>query len=68
MGQFGGTKKPKKSNEGVQAITSAFTHMANTVASAFSPDTGPKRKVETSVSTPTNVATSSLEHGISPGR
>ena len=67
-GQIWGDKKPKKSNEGVQAMTSAFTHMANTVASAFSPDTGPKRKVETSVSTPTKVATTSLEHGISPGR
>ena len=47
-------------------MTSAFTHMANSVASAFS---GPEGKAATSVSTPTKVAgTSSLPHGISPGR
>ena len=48
-------------------MTSAFTHMANSVALAFS---GPDEKATTSVSTPTKVATtsSSLSHGISPGR
>ena len=48
-------------------MTSAFTHMANSVASAFS---GPEGKAATSVSMPTRVASisSSLPHGISPGR
>ena len=41
LGQSGGTK-PKKSSEGIQAMTSAFTNMANTVASAF--NTGPEKK------------------------
>ena len=70
LGPIWGNKKPKKSSEGIQAMTSAFTHMANTVASAF--NTEPEKKAATtcSVSTPTKVATtsSSLEHGISPGR
>lgn len=48
-------------------MMSAFTHMANSVASAFS---GPEGKAATSVSMPTKVAStsSSLPHGISPGR
>lgn len=57
-----GRQKHKESNEGgVQAITSAFTHYGNSVASAFFGSDG---KAETSVST----TSSSLPHGISPGR
>ena len=68
LGPIWGGQKPKKTSEGgVQAMTSAFTHMANSVASAFS---GLEGKAATSVSTPTKVAStsSSLPHGISPGR
>ena len=68
LGPIWGRQKPKRSNEGgIQAMASAFTHMANSVASAFS---GPDGNTTTSVSTPTKVVTTSstLPHGISPGR
>ena len=67
LGPIWGGQKPKRSNGGIQAMASAFTHMANSVASAFS---GPDGKATTSVSTPTKVVTTSstLPHGISPGR
>ena len=62
-----GRIKPKKTNdEGIRATTSAFTHMANSVASAIS---GPDRTAATHVSTPTKAVTSSsLPQGMSPGR
>ena len=40
LGPIWENKKPKKNSEGIQAMTSAFTNMANTVASAF--NTGPE--------------------------
>ena len=56
------TKNTKKGTDSVDAMASAFTHMANTVATALSPP----EKAQTPTKPPSHLSHS--EVGISPGR